>query len=74
MTGFELIIGLALALFLVGCAAAYILWILYLDSSRRAVYDELIDDQVYFTVTVPRDNEYEIANAEQMFAALYALF
>lgn len=74
MTGLELIIVLVLFLLLVGCIAAYILWILYLDSSRRAVYDEIIDDQVYFTVTVPRDNEYEIASAEQMFAGLYSLF
>jgi Type IV secretion-system coupling protein DNA-binding domain len=52
----------------------YLLFVLFLDSRRRAVQEDFTEEQVYFSVRVPRDNEYEIGNAEQMFAGLYSLF
>lgn len=52
----------------------YFIYIYFLDSQRRAAQENIVEDQVYFSVKIPRDNEYEIANAEQMFAGLYSLF
>ena len=52
----SLLLGLA---FLVGFII-YFLAIIYIDGSRRAVQEEYVEEQTYFSVKVPRDNEYEI--------------
>lgn len=66
--GFILVIGILMSL------AGYILYLFFIDGQRREIQEDNIEEQVFFEVKVPRDNEYEIANAEQMFAGLYSLF
>ena len=69
-----LTIGIILIFLAVIALSFYFLYILFLDSKRRSIQEDFVEDQTYFSVRVPRDNEYEIANAEQMFAGLYSLF
>lgn len=71
---FYVFLGLLLGLAFIVGFIIYFLAIIYIDGSRRAVQEEYVKEQTYFTVKVPRDNEYEISNAEQMFAGLYSLF
>lgn len=73
MEFFALII-LLLSIALIAGFALYFLAVIYIDGSRRTIQEENTEELTYFTVKVPRDNEYEIANAEQMFAGLYSLF
>lgn len=52
----------------------YYIFILFLDSRRRDVKESLLEDLTFFQIKVPKDNEYEIPNADQMFSGLYSTF
>lgn len=52
----------------------YALILFVLDGRRRAVKERIAEEQVFLTVKVPKDNEYEIPNADQMFSGLYSIF
>jgi len=71
---FFVIITILFVIAFVAGFAFYFLAVIYVDGTRRSVQENNTEDLTYFTVKVPRDNEYEIPNAEQMFAGLYALF
>lgn len=64
---FAVIVGLA-------GIGIYMLALVYLDGKRRSKQEENLDDQIFLHVRIPRDNEYEIPNADQMFSGLYSMF
>lgn len=73
-TDFIILIAFMIIIIILIGIALYSLYLLISDGQRRSVIEDILDDQTYFEVRVPRDNEYEIANAEQMFSGLYSLF
>lgn len=52
----------------------YFLSLLFIDSRRRSGQEGDYQEHTIFSVKVPKDNEYEISNADQMFAGLYSIF
>lgn len=76
LTNMELYLFLGVVLAILGLISAilYIVALLYIDYKRRKRLEEHATEQVFFSVKVPRDNEYEIANADQMFAGIYSIF
>lgn len=72
--GYALLIGVLLLILAAVGFGIYFLVLVFLDSQRRARYEAELSDQTIFTVKVPKDNEYEIANADQMFAGLSSIF
>lgn len=73
MDNIVLIIILVLALMLL-ILGVYIGILTFLDSVRRSRQEEELEDQTILSVRVPKDNEYEIPNADQMFSGLYSIF
>jgi hypothetical protein len=69
-----LLIGILLITVIIVAFVVYFLSVIYLDGTRRSIQEQHTEELTYFTVKVPRDSEYEISNAEQMFAGLYSLF
>lgn len=71
---FFVLITIFLLLALIAGGSLYFLVLIYMDGNKRLVQEANTKDLTYFIVKVPKDNEYEISNAEQMFAGLYHLF
>jgi hypothetical protein len=67
------IILLAIILAILG-VGVYFFALTFIDSQRRSRYETEMADQTVFFVRVPKDNEYEIPNADQMFSGLYSIF
>jgi hypothetical protein len=72
----DYLVLLGVVVIILGFAAfgIYLLILSYLDSKRRAILEENSEEQAFLVVKVPRDNEYEIPNADQMFSGLYSMF
>lgn len=53
----------------------YVMFLFLIDSIRRSYYEaKYVYQQVCIEVRMPRFNEYEIANAEQMYLGLHSVF
>ncbi|MCX8034897.1 MAG: hypothetical protein N3A71_01245 [Candidatus Dojkabacteria bacterium] len=51
----------------------YLVIVFILDDIRRDSYAKYTDDLTYFIVRVPKNNEYDISNAVQMYSSLHSL-
>jgi hypothetical protein len=71
---FYFLIAISLIFILLIGFATYFIILVFIDSQRRSAQEKNNKDQTFFSVRVPRDNEYEIANAEQMFAGIYSIY
>ncbi len=73
MMDYAFIIGFIVLVLGVSGLGLYLIFLSFLDSKRRSIQEEEMIDQTFLSIKVPKDNEYEIANADQMFAGLYSM-